>query len=148
MIILSKTLLSEIQAHGESTYPEECCGALLGKLDYQKNEKKALRILRIENESPEDRKTHFTIRPEDYKNIESYAKTEGLDLLGFYHSHPDHPPEPSVTDLEYAWPIFSYIIISVLKGVSGKIASYQLNLESNKFEAENLIFKDQSPEVS
>ncbi|MFT5170960.1 MAG: proteasome lid subunit RPN8/RPN11 [Candidatus Marinamargulisbacteria bacterium] len=142
MITLSKTLLDEIKNHCRDAYPEECCGALIGSLDVDLNRKRTLKILRIENESKEDRHRRFSIQPEDYKNIEEYAKEEGLDLLGFYHSHPDHPAHPSDTDLKYAWPLFSYLIMSVMKGDPTQIASFQLDLDSNQFEYEKLVLEE------
>jgi len=138
MITLSKTHLSEINNHGQLAYPEECCGAMLGTLDFEKNIKTTEKLVRIENTSTENRHRRFAITPEDYKSLETQAKQEGLTLLGFYHTHPDHPPIPSETDLKYAWPVFSYIILSVRNGDPAQCLSYQLNLDTEKFEPEEL----------
>lgn len=139
MITLSKTLLSEIQAHGVDTYPDECCGAMLGKMNYDTGEKHTQKLVKIENNSDENKKRRFAISADDYKFLEATAKAEGLDLLGFYHSHPDHPAKPSETDLKFAWPIFSYIIQSIIKKEATDVFSYELDLDTQQFKDETLI---------
>ncbi len=138
MIILSKTLLSKIEAHGERTYPEECCGAILGSFDANKNEKVVSEVIEIDNISTEDKKRRFMIKAEEYQRVERYAKDNSLTLLGFYHSHPDHPPKPSETDLKFAWPFFSYFITSVINSLAEETHSYVLNLDKGGFEKETL----------
>ena len=140
MITLSKTLLSKLESHAVQTYPEECCGAMLGSLDPQTQEKIVEVVIEIDNVSEENKKRRFMIKPEEYQRVEAEAKAQGCVLLGFYHSHPDHPPIPSETDLKFAWPVFSYVILSVEKAVSKICKSYVLGLESGKFEEEPVQF--------
>ena len=141
MIQISQEHLLEIQSHGKEAYPEECCGAMLGDLD-SKNGKFTKDILRIENHwvenKGESRHRRFAVTAEDYKTLERKAKEAKLTLLGFYHTHPDHPAKPSKTDLSYAWPFFSYIILSVQKGEAEELYSYTLDPEKNEFHEEAL----------
>ena len=138
MIILSKNQLIEIQLHGKEAYPEECCGAMLGKVN-SNNEKVSEIIFRIENNwenisgTIETKNRRFAITAEDYKKLELEAKNLNLTLLGFYHTHPDHPAEPSGTDLSYAWPFFSYIIQSIKNRDADVINSFELDLDTNQF---------------
>ena len=141
MITLSKTHLSKLKSHGIDAYPEECCGAMLGHIDYKKNEKKTVKLIKIENNSDENKHRRFKITPQDYQTLEKQAKDEGLTLLGFYHTHPDHPCKPSQTDLNYAWPFFSYIILSVEKQKPAQIKSFVLEQKGHQFDEEKLVFE-------
>ena len=142
MIIVSTTLLSKIESHGELTYPEECCGAILGTFDASSNKKIINEVIEIDNISNEDKKRRFMIKPEEYQRVESYAKEKSLILLGFYHSHPDHPATPSDTDLKFAWPFFSYLITTVNKSQAKETNSFVIDLESNVFKNETLTIVD------
>ena len=142
MIIVSKVHLSNIQSHGVLDYPHECCGALLGSLDAKTGEKKVALTVPIENQWKDDgdetKTRRFAVTSDDYRQAEKKAADAGVSLLGFYHSHPDHPPKPSETDLKYAWPVFSYIIFSVQKAGAKELYSYTLNLDSGVFESEDV----------
>ena len=111
MITVPKTLSREMERSGERAYPYECVGALFGKRDV--GGLRITEVMPIDNKSREDRRTRFRVTDRDYLLCERHASDSGLDLLGFYHSHPDHPAEPSATDLRYAHPHFLYIIISI-----------------------------------
>ena len=141
MITLSKTHLTEIQSHGIEAYPEECCGAMLGQANAQR-EKVTTEIVRIENNWVDNesgsRHRRFAITAEDYRKLEKMAKEKKLSLLGFYHTHPDHPAKPSATDLSYAWPFFSYIILSVRNRKASDIYSYELSPSGDEFIEETL----------
>ena len=138
MITISKTHFIDIKAHGEDAYPDECCGALLGGLDQEGTQKTATGLVRLENQTTENKHRRFAITAEDYRALESRAKEKGLTLLGFYHTHPDHPAEPSKTDLKFAWPFFSYLILSVEKGKSATLRSFELNIQTQSFHKEDL----------
>ena len=153
MIILSRTLFSEIQKHGEEGYPYECCGAFFGRLDTAKDARYIEEIKRVENSWEDAKVKHrrFKITSQDYLHLEKYGKSQGLALLGFYHTHPDHPPIPSETDLMYAWPVFSYCILSVHKGVAKEMRSYvllneptQSNLHMPNSKKRTIIIADES----
>ena len=140
MLTLSKTLFNEISTHAEAEYPHECCGGLIGTIDG--DNKIVTQVVPIENnweDTGDETKTRrFMITSDDYRQLERKASDENAQLLGFYHSHPDHPPEPSETDLKFAWPFFSYPILSVHKGVRDCMKSYELDLESNRLVEEGL----------
>ena len=121
-------------AHAEAAYPEECCGFFFGN-DSKNREIILARAVRNSKEG--DKSRRFEISPADYREAESVARDRGLDLLGVYHSHPDHPAEPSEHDREVAMPYFSYIIISVQEGKHDDIRTWQLN-DHREFEEEEL----------
>jgi len=140
MLTLSITHLNKIKQHAESEYPHECCGAIIGVVDGE--HKRVSHIEPIQNnweDTGDETKTRrFMISGADYKAMEKKASEQKASLLGFYHSHPDHPPVPSETDLKFAWPFFSYPIITVKKGVAGDIKSYTLDLELNQLTEEEI----------
>ncbi len=116
--------LLQIHKHLESAYPLEACGFLLGS---DKDGKRYItEIIVAENKSAENQKRRFVIDPLDYLKAERYALKQGLHLLGIYHSHPDHPALPSVHDLEFAQPYFSYFISSIIGGSHSETKSYRL----------------------
>ena len=86
----------------------------------------------------------FLVRPSDYRDAERRAAAIGAELLGFYHSHPDHPAEPSQYDLDHAWPFFSYVIVSVRNGAPGDMTSWRLRDDRSAFDPEELIYVQQS----
>jgi proteasome lid subunit RPN8/RPN11 len=121
-----------IRSHGAETYPNECCGALIGR-DGIVSE-----TLALPNMTDEGPRTRFRVTPEDYREAERRASELGGELLGFYHSHPDHPARPSQYDLDHAWPFFSYVIVSVRGGVSGDMTSWRLREDRSAFDEEDL----------
>ncbi len=96
-----------IRRHGQETYPHECCGALVGR------DGGVTEIVALPNTTEEGPRRRFLVRPADYRLAERRASELGGELLGFYHSHPDHPARPSQYDLDHAWPTFAYIIVAV-----------------------------------
>jgi proteasome lid subunit RPN8/RPN11 len=94
----------------------------------------------LPNTTEEGPRRRFLVRPNDYQAAERRAAAEGLELLGFYHSHPDHPARPSQYDLDHAWPVFSYVIISVAEGRPGDITSWRLADDRSAFSEEALAF--------
>jgi proteasome lid subunit RPN8/RPN11 len=96
-----------IRRHGEETYPHECCGALVGR------DGRVTDVVALPNTTEEGPRRRFLVRPSDYRQAEQRATELGGELLGFYHSHPDHPAQPSQYDLDHAWPTFAYVIVSV-----------------------------------
>ena len=121
-----------IRAHGVETYPNECCGALLGR------DGVVTSTYALPNTTEEGPRRRFLVRPSDYREAEKRATQRGGDLLGFYHSHPDHPARPSQYDLDHAWPFFSYIIVSVREGVSEDMTSWRLREDRSAFDPEEL----------
>ena len=131
-IVLQATVDAAIRAHGRDAFPHECCGAMLGK-DGVVHE-----AFRLPNTTEEGPRRRFLVRPDDYRAAEKRARETGLELLGFYHSHPDHPARPSQYDLDHAWPSFSYVIVSVMSGEDKALTSWQLNADRSAFEEETV----------
>jgi proteasome lid subunit RPN8/RPN11 len=128
---IEQSILDQIKTHLENAYPHEACGFLLGN-DIA-GDRQITHIIEVENKSTENQRRRFVIDPLDYLRAEKQAAKESLALLGVYHSHPDHPAEPSVHDLEFAQPFFSYFIHSITSGSMTDTRSYRLN-EGNFIE--------------
>jgi proteasome lid subunit RPN8/RPN11 len=138
MIQLSENHRNEIAAHGERDYPYECCGLLLGSFGAD-GLKVVVEIYPISNAREEQAKRNrFLIRPEELMRGERYAKTKGLDVVGFYHSHPEHPAVPSQYDLDHAWPLYSYVVISVSAGVAQDVRSWKMEPDRSGFMEEEI----------
>ena len=110
----------EIRRHGAETYPNECCGALIADGD------RIVEAFRLPNTTAEGPRRRFMIGPQDYRLAEARASERQGTLAGFYHSHPDHPPRPSATDLAQAWPNLTYIIVAVREGTPEDLKSWRL----------------------
>lgn len=134
-INFSATALEGIRSHLHSSYPEEGCGFFFGK---DGPVREVTQFLEAENVHEGERTRRFSIRPEDYLLAEQFALENGLDLLGIYHSHPNHPAIPSGTDLINAVPWFSYLIVTTTAIGPTDSRSWQLNAEG-KFEEETLL---------
>jgi proteasome lid subunit RPN8/RPN11 len=133
-VILSKDAESAIYDHARETYPEECCGFLLGN----DGEERHIEIaLPAPNSATGDKRRRYEVDPREYLKAELYASEHNLILLGIYHSHPDHPARPSEHDRTLAVPFFSYIIASVKNGEIADMTSWQIN-ENRQFEREPL----------
>jgi cysteine synthase B len=126
--------LDAISRHGAADYPEECCGSLVGPADGQVTEAHPLA-----NVSDGERRRRFLVGPEAYRQAEARAAASGQTLVGFYHSHPDHPAVPSAFDLEHAWPNLSYVIVSVREGQAAEVRSWRLRPDRSAFDEERLI---------
>jgi len=125
-----------IRAHGAETYPNECCGALYGR------DGVVTATLALSNTTEEGPRRRFLVRPQDYTAAERRAKELGADLLGFYHSHPDHPARPSQYDLDHAWPFFSYISVAVRAGKPEAMTSWRLREDRSAFDPERLTYAE------
>ena len=121
-----------IRAHGSETYPNECCGALIGRSGV------VTEVYALPNTTEEGPRRRFLVRPQDYREAEKRATAAGAELLGFYHSHPDHPAKPSQYDLDHAWPFFSYIIVAVRGGTAEDMTSWRLLEDRSAFDGETL----------
>ena len=131
-IRLTSDVDAAIRAHGRETFPHECCGAMLGR-DGVVSE-----AFKLPNTTEEGPRRRFLVRPQDYREAEKRATDAGGELLGFYHSHPDHPARPSQYDLDHAWPFFSYIIVSVRAGAPEDMTSWRLREDRSAFDQEDL----------
>ena len=97
-------------------------------------------VWRAKNTHGEDRGRRFLIEPLQIKEFEEKAQERGMDLLGFYHSHPDHPAEPSEYDREHAWPYYSYVIASVGKDEVEDMRSWVLKEDRSGYDEEPIVF--------
>ncbi len=137
MLLLDANLENEIREHGAKDYPHECCGAMLGTDGDAGREVRSLfPLINRRDDSPRNR---FSITPEDFRAAEHAATERGLDLLGWYHSHPDHPARPSEFDREHAWPWYSYVIVSVEAGNPKDLTSWRLEDDRSKFQPEEVL---------
>lgn len=142
-IKLKSEHLARIREHGEQTYPYECCGFLLGSRDGETNI--LAEVYPAENERQESKETRYLITPEQSKRADDYARSQALGVIGYYHSHPDHPAAPSGYDLDHScWPGESYIIVAVERGKSAALNSFT-KPDYDKFEQEEIIVEDAVP---
>jgi proteasome lid subunit RPN8/RPN11 len=139
-IRLTKKHLHEIKKHGEQSYPHECCGFLLGSNDGSANVLEE--IFPAQNEREDSRHNRYLITPDQYKRADAHARQQKLGIIGYYHSHPDHPAAPSGYDLDHScWPGESYIIVSVEKGKAAALNSFT-KPDYTKFEQEEIIIDE------
>jgi len=134
-------ILSQIHAYGERAYPEEGAGLLLGKVN--EGNKRVVSILSLPN-AREDiaRHNRYLFSPQEYLLGESEAERLGLELIGVFHSHPDHPNRPSEFDRQWAWPSFSYLITSVQTRRAVESRAWRLAEDRSQFEEEQILVRD------
>jgi len=145
--------LQGIQTHAESTYPEECCGLLLGKLsgdvktlievlptknDWDNEAAEGFSKIDALGQQPSSKGSRFSIAPAVMLKAQKDARDRKLDIIGVYHSHPDHAAIPSEFDRLIAWQQYSYIIVSVQQGKACDLKSWVLN-EEHQFQPEEMI---------
>ena len=158
MLHLSKENRTLIEAHGEGGFPDEVCGFLIGTA--KGDDKTIAEVWPIENawesagdslsgasaeflDQPKGRR--FFIPPDEWLRSDKRAREKGLDILGCYHTHPNHPARPSVYDLEMArgtFPGYSYIILAVQSGVAAQMTSWVLRDDYSEFDAEEIVTGD------
>lgn len=139
MLVLSQNNFDAIRTHGELTYPNECCGVLLGHLAGAHH--LVSEVVRCSNTRGQSARTRYRIAPKELIDVQREARDRGLAIVGFYHSHPDAPPHFSRTDLDEAyWMGCSYVIASVLRGCAADVRSYLLGggEEERSFEEEGI----------
>lgn len=125
-----------VHAHLCRAYPEEGCGVLVGRDDGAL--RTVERVVGFENQREDSRGNRYLITPEQILKAEREARDEALDVLGFFHSHPDHPALPSAFDLEHAWPYYTYLIVSVERGRVADARAWRLAPDRSRFEPETL----------
>jgi len=136
MLVLGEEIAREIREHGTQGYPHEACGAILGLEAGADREVRALfPLVNRRDDSPRNR---FSVDAGDVRAAERAAAERGLELIGWYHSHPDHPAQPSEYDREHAWPWYSYVIVSVTAGQPQEITSWRLADDRSRFLAEQI----------
>ena len=137
-LVISKGLLEEIGGHGARAYPNECCGALVGVAG-EDGRKEVRALLALDNRREgEAARTRFLVTADDFRWAEKQARGQGLEIVGFYHSHPDHPARPSEFDREHALPWYSYVIVGVSGGAPQETTSWVLADDRREFLAEEI----------
>jgi proteasome lid subunit RPN8/RPN11 len=126
MLKLSQSAYASLRRHGEETYPHECCGVLLGRME-DDGARTVTSVARAGNTRTDSAHNRYNIDPKDLIRIQREGRARGEDIIGFYHSHPDHPAQWSQTDLAEAhWFGCSYVITSVKKGRAVLTNSFEL----------------------
>ncbi|HEV8384788.1 MAG TPA: M67 family metallopeptidase [Candidatus Acidoferrales bacterium] len=136
MLRLSEKLALRIREQGAKSYPQECCGALLGR--DSSGDREIVDLLPLDNRHAESPGNRYVISPHDVRRAEQTAGQRGLELVGWYHSHPDHPALPSEFDRAQAWPWYSYVILSVQQRRPGQLTSWRLGDDRARFSPERI----------
>jgi proteasome lid subunit RPN8/RPN11 len=154
-LVISGQFAEEIRAHGAEAYPYECCGALLGRDSGEVSGKdpakypvatgrEILGLYPLINRRDDSPRNRFSVTSLDVMAAEKEARGHGLDVVGWYHSHPDHPARPSQYDRDHAWPWYSYIIVSVQNGAPQEMTSWRLNDDRQEFSPEGIEIRDRA----
>ncbi len=136
---LNAEQMLKIQRHGETQYPDECTGLILGRICNALQE--VVRVVPLSNRSAENAR-RYRIDPKDMLAAELEAERLNLEILGVFHSHPDMPAEPSAHDLETAFPWFSYLIVSVEDGKARRTRSWRLHTEPRLWAEQEIVVQD------
>ena len=145
MLKISENIFKQIRHHGEETYPNECCGVLLGQVDLDQNARSVSLAIRCGNTRTDSAHNRYHIDPKELIAAQKTARQRGEDIVGFYHSHPDHPAQWSPTDFAEAhWIGCSYVITAVTKGKAESTNSFLLDGSTE----EDKKFVDEKIEVS
>jgi proteasome lid subunit RPN8/RPN11 len=131
---ISEELAGKIRAHGVETYPHECCGAILGRESDAARE--VLGLMPLANRRDDSPRNRFEVTSDDVRLAEKTARGQQLELIGWYHSHPDAPARPSEYDRDHAWPWYSYIIVSVESGQPRDMNSWRLRDDRSAYDSE------------
>ena len=142
MIEIRESVIKGIEDHARDAFPEECCGFLLG---HPGERKRMIESRRAKNVATEDRTYRYVIDPLEMLHVDDEARTRGLDLVGIYHSHPNHPEVPSEFDRSRATSWYSYLILSIVDREPREIAAWRFDESTKRFEREELV---RSPEKS
>ena len=138
-IIIKEIVKNVMYEESENAFPNECCGFLYGS---RKDDIRHFELARpVKNSKQGDQRRRFEISPFDYMKAEQYALLNNIELLGIYHTHPNHPAIPSIHDLKQAMPFFSYFIISVMDGKIAVLRSWRLNEAAAQFDEETILEK-------
>lgn len=151
---LEHALAEKIREHGEATYPHECCGALLGhdaeiakaESTGQETPRRVVSLLPLSNRNGDSPRNRFSLTAEDVRATEAAAREQNLEVIGWYHSHPDHPAKPSEFDRQHAWPWYSYIIVSVQRGFACEMTSWRLTDDREEYSQERIEIHQLHPE--
>jgi len=149
---ISESLTEEIRRHSRESYPYECCGALLGRDEaygtiLPGTTREVVDLFPLINRRDDSPRNRYSVTAEDVRHAEQAAQSRGLDLIGWYHSHPDHPARPSEFDRQHAWPWYSYVIVSVQRGTPQSMTSWRLQDDRAAFYGETVEILNQVVEM-
>jgi len=130
-----------MESEARARYPHECVGALLGRAG-EDGGRRVERAVPVRNERASERERRYLVGPRRIIELDGEAEAEGLEILGFFHSHPDHPPRPSEFDREHAWPWYSYVIVPVREGEPGEPRAWRLRDDRSRFDEEEILFEE------
>jgi proteasome lid subunit RPN8/RPN11 len=136
--VIEEEAVDEIRRHAAEAYPHECCGALLERDDV------IVEAVPLSNTTIEEATRRFLVSPDEYRYAEKRARERDARLVGFYHSHPDHPARPSQHDLDHAWPNLTYVIVSVAAGTPADITCWRLREDRTAFDRGDLTWRTES----
>lgn len=139
LLAISTELAEGIRRHGAETFPHECCGALLGRdisNEFGQEQREVSALFPLINRRDDSPRNRFAVTAEDVRDAEKAGRQQNLDVVGWYHSHPDHPARPSQFDRDHAWPWYSYIIVSVMAGLPAEMTSWRLNDDRQDYSPE------------
>jgi proteasome lid subunit RPN8/RPN11 len=153
MLHIPHALMNTLTAHLEAGYPREACGILIGEMDFAEMPpaKHVHDVVLVQNawdevNDKESQANRYMISPEDVARADRDAGKRGWDIIGFFHSHPDHPSQASATDREWAWPVISFMITSVRAGKATSTQSWVLRDDRDAFDEEEIqIIASPSP---
>jgi len=138
MIRLKSADIEEIKQIAQKTYPHECCGVMVGSVE--DGVKTVTELIPAENQRTDSPANRYLITPELLNELEKKLKGTDRAIVGFFHSHPDVPAQPSTYDQDHAWPWYSYVIVSVNKGEAGEVHNWKLRDDRSAFDAEKMEF--------
>ena len=138
-LVLEDRHVAAIRQHGEADYPHEACGLMGGTVDGERTV--VAQLVPLGNERTDSARNRYLIDPAAFLRAQEQLDRYGLDVLGVYHSHPDHPAEPSAFDRENAWPRLSYVIVAVARGRAGDMKSWRLSDDRTAFAEEPITLE-------
>ncbi|HTT73134.1 MAG TPA: M67 family metallopeptidase [Thermoplasmata archaeon] len=141
-IRLAPPLIATMEAHARATYPDECCGMLIGPVPAGDGPRIVEAVEPAANEFEGERRRRFVIPPEQLRATERRLEASGRGVVGFYHSHPDHPARPSTFDRDHAWPWYAYLVLGVRSGAVDGLGAFELDPESGEFAERPIVRSD------
>jgi proteasome lid subunit RPN8/RPN11 len=139
-LVLDARYASAMRRHGEADYPAEACGLIGGALEGDR--KVAVQLVPLGNQRTDSARNRYLIDPDSFRRAQQRLDRDGLEVIGVYHSHPDHAPAPSAFDREHAWPWLSYVIVGVDRGRAGTMRSWVLTDDRGGFDEETITIEE------
>ena len=137
MVKVTEQIINELKWHAEKDYPHECGGMLIGRFRND-GSKEVVEAFPLENAREDSRHNRVLLLPQDVLRAERHARENKLDVVGYYHSHPNAPAVPSQYDLDHALPVWSYVIASVVDGIAIDLRSWEMEDDRSKFNEERI----------